>query len=75
MEFTAPMAPNMPEVEVPVPNESSMSNYCRFAQAVLSGPPMEVFDGDVDPLDRVQVRFILYVESALWRQVMQMKDL
>ena len=31
VEFPAPMPPNTPEVKVPVPNKSSMSNYCRFA--------------------------------------------
>jgi len=31
VEFPAPMPPNMPEVEVLLPNESSMNNYCMFA--------------------------------------------
>ena len=48
MEFTAPMPPNKPEVEALVSNESSMSNYCRFAQIVLSMPPVEGFDADFD---------------------------
>ena len=67
------MPPNMPEVEVPVPNESSMSNYCRFAQAILSMPLMEGFDGD--SLDKARVRFVLYADAALWHCVMKTKDL
>ena len=39
VEFSAPMPPSTPKVEVLVPNESSMSNYCRFAQVVLSMHP------------------------------------
>ena len=31
VEFSAPMPPNKPEVEAPVSNDSSMSEYCRFA--------------------------------------------
>ena len=42
------MPPNMPDSEVPVPNESSMSNYCKFAKVVLSMPAMEGFDADFD---------------------------
>jgi len=38
VEFAAPMPPNMPKVEVHIYNESSMSDYYRFAQAVLSLP-------------------------------------
>ena len=41
VEFAAPMLPNMPEVKVLVPKESSMSNYCRFAHVVPSMPAME----------------------------------
>ena len=36
VEFTAPMPPNMPKVKAHVSNESSMSDYCRFAQVVPS---------------------------------------
>ena len=38
----------MPEVETYASSESSMSDYCRFAQAVLSLPHMEDFDVDFD---------------------------
>jgi len=31
VEFPAPMPPNMPEVKVLVPNESSIGDYYRFA--------------------------------------------
>ena len=41
VEFPAPMPPNTPKVKVPVPNKSSMSNYCRFVQAVLSMSPVK----------------------------------
>ena len=46
VEFALPMPPNTPEVKVPMPNESSISDYCIFAQAVLSMPPMEGFDAE-----------------------------
>jgi len=78
------MPPNMPKVETYVSNESSMSNYCRFAQTVLSLPPIEGFDADFDlgleqidssPCDWLQVCFVLYVDNALRHQVMKMKDL
>jgi len=48
VEFPASKPPNMPAVEVPMPNESSMSNNCRFTQVVFSMPPMEGFDVDFD---------------------------
>lgn len=38
VEFSAPMPPNKPKVEAPVSNDSSMSEYCRFAQVVHSIP-------------------------------------
>ena len=41
VKFATPMPPKKPEVQVPIPNESSMSEYCRFAQIVLSMPPKE----------------------------------
>ena len=68
MEFAAPIPPNTPEVEVPIPNKSSMSDYYRFAQVALSMPPMEGFDADFDlwveqvnsdPLNKALVCFIL----------------
>jgi len=77
------MPPNKPEVETPVPNESSMTNDCRFTQSVLSMPPMEGFDADFDLgvkhvdgnlSDGPQQRFVLYKDNALWHQVMKMKD-
>ena len=42
------MPPNKPEVEPPIPNESSMSDYYGFAQTVLPMPTMEGFDADFD---------------------------
>jgi len=39
VEFATPMSPNMPKVEDHASNESSTSNYCKFAQAILSLPP------------------------------------
>ena len=48
VEFATPMPPNMSKVEAHISNEFSMSDYCRFAQAVLSLPPMEGFDADFD---------------------------
>ena len=84
MEFTAPMPPNKLEVEAPVSNESSISDYCRFAQTILSMLPVEGFDANFDVgVERVddslsdgpQEQFILYVDSTLWHQVMKMMDL
>ena len=84
VEFPVPTPPNIPKVEVPMPNESSISNYCRFTQAVPSVPPMEGFVGDFDlgveqvdsdQPDRARACFILYADNALWRQVMKTKDL
>jgi len=84
MEFAAPMPPNMPEVEVPLPNDSSISNYCWFMQAVLSMAPMEGFDVDFDlgleqvdsdPPNKARVCFILYVDITLWNCVMKTNDL
>jgi len=40
VEFAAPMPPSILEVEAHASNESTMSDYCRFAQAVLSLPSM-----------------------------------
>jgi len=42
VEFAAPMPPNKHEVEAPVPNESFMSDYCRFAQMILFMPLWKV---------------------------------
>ena len=42
------MPHNMPKVEAHASNESAISNYCRFAQVVLSLLPMEGFDADFD---------------------------
>ena len=51
-----------------------MSDYCRFAQVVLSMAPIEEFDVDFDlgveqvdsnPPDRPLVPFVLYADNAL----------
>ena len=39
VEFVVPTLPNMLKVEAYVSNECSMSDYYRFAQAILSLPP------------------------------------
>jgi len=84
VEFAAPVPRNMLMVEAYVSNESSMSDYCRFAQAILSLPPMEGLDIDFDfgakqvdssPSDRLRVHFVLYADNALWRKLMKTKDL
>ena len=41
VEFTAPTPPSMPKVEAHASNDSAMSDYYKFAQAVLSLPLME----------------------------------
>jgi len=65
-----------PRLRIPVLNESSMGDYCRFVQVVLSMPPMDEFDVDFylgveqvdgDLPDKVRVRFVLEAYSALWR--------
>jgi len=48
VEFTAPTPLSIPEVESYTSNESSLSDYYRFTQVVLSLPPMEEVDLDVD---------------------------
>jgi len=59
VEFTTLMPPNMTEVEVLVPNESSMNDYCRFNESSMSDycrfmhivhsmSPMEGFDADFE---------------------------
>ena len=61
-----------------------MSDYCRFAQTVLSMPFVEGFDADFDvgiervddsPSDGPQGQFVLYADSTLWHQVMKTNDL
>ena len=46
--FTTHMAPNMPKVEAHACNESAISDYYRFAEAILSFAPIEGFDVDFD---------------------------
>jgi len=48
VEFATPTPPSIPEVEAYASNESSMSDYCRFAQLVRSLPRMEGVDLDFD---------------------------
>jgi len=74
VELSGPMPPNEPKVEASVSNDSSISEYCRFAQIVHSMPSFEGFDVDFDvgveqvdvsPSDGLRERFVLYVDSAL----------
>ena len=48
VEFAAPTPPSITKVKAYASNESSMSNYCRFAQVVLSLPHSEGVDLDFD---------------------------
>jgi len=41
VEFPTPTPPSIPEIEAYAYNESSISDYCRFPQVVLSLPPIE----------------------------------
>jgi len=84
MEFATPMLPNMPKVAAHVSNKSSMSDYCRFAQVVLSLFLMEGFHIDfdlgVEQIDSsasygLRVHLVLYADNALWHQIMKAKDL
>jgi len=69
VEFSTPMPPNKLEVEAPISNDSSLSEYCRFARVLHSMPPLEGFDAnfdirvdqvDVRPSDGPRERFVLY---------------
>ena len=84
MELSTPMPPNKLKVEAPVSNDSSISEYCMFAQVVYSMPALEGFDVDFDVgIEQVddslsvglRERFVLYADGALWHQVMKTKDL
>ena len=61
-----------------------MSDYCKFAQVVLSLPHMERVDVDFDlgieqddsgRSDGPRTRLVLQTDNMLWRQLMMMKDL
>jgi len=61
-----------------------MSDYCRFAQVVLSLPPMEGVDLDFNlgiehddsgPSNGARYRFILYADNTLWHHLMRKKHL
>jgi len=54
VQFAAPIPPNKPEVKAPVSNKSSMSDYHRFAQTILSMALVEGFD----------VNFVVRVEQV-----------
>jgi len=84
VKFAAPVSPGIPKVQVHASNESTMSDYCRFARALLSLPPIEGSDaefdlgvkqGDSSQFDGLRKRFVLYNESVLWHKLMTMKDL
>jgi len=76
VEFSAPMPSNKPEVEAPISNDSSLSEYCSFARVCHYMPQLEGFDVDfhvgikqVDgsPFDGPRERFVLYADGALWQ--------
>jgi len=78
------MLSNIPKVEVHASNESALSDYCRLGQPILPYPPVEgldaYFDLGIEQDDNGQpdgphTQFILYADSALWRQLMMTKDL
>ena len=84
MEYATPTSPSIPKVEAHAYNESTMSDYCRFAQVVLSLPPMQGVDTNFDlgieqvnsgQSDGLRTRFVLYTDNTLWHQLMMMKDL
>jgi len=68
------MSPSISKVEAHASNESTMSDYYRFSQAILSLPPMEGFDtefnlgveqGDMSQSGGPHTQFILYADSAI----------
>ena len=76
MEFAAPTLRSIPKVKAHASNESTISDYCMFAQVVLSLPRMEGVDidfdlgieqGDSDQFDGLHTPFILYTDNTLWR--------
>ena len=76
VEFYPLMPPNKPKVEAPVSNDSSLSEYCRFARVVHSMPPLKGFDADFDvgaeqvdvsSYDGPREQFVLYVDAELWK--------
>ena len=75
MEFVAPVPPNIPKATTYASNKSTMSDYCRFAQTVLSLPPMKDLKWTlIWRLNKLTVArmmeqpmwFVLYASSALW---------
>ena len=61
-----------------------MSNYYRFAQAILSLPHMERLNADFDMgveqidsslSDRLHMQYVFYPDSGLWHKLMNTKDL
>ena len=84
VEFAPPTPPNIPKVEAFASNESAMSDCCRFAQTILSWPPIEGVDidfhlgieqDDSSRSNRPHTWFILYTDNILWHKLMMMKDL
>jgi len=84
VKFVAPTPPSIPKVKAYASNESPMSDYCKFAQVVLSLTPMEGVDLDFDmgiehdnsgqsngPCNW----FVLYTNNMLSCQLMMKKDL
>ena len=74
IEFTAPTKPSLPKVKVYASNESLVTDYCRFSQAVLSLPPTEGVKIDFDlgiehddsgQSDGPRNQFVLYTDSEL----------
>ena len=83
-EFATLTLPSILEVEAYASNESSTSDYCRFAQVLLSLPPMEGVDLKFDlgieydnsgPSDGAIHWFVLYADGMLWCHLVMMKDL
>ena len=83
VEFAARMTHSILDVETYASNESFMSDYCRFAQLVLSLPPIEVVNLDFDlgieydnsgSSDGARYLFILYADSTLWGNLMMKKN-
>jgi len=70
VEFSAPMPPNKTKVEAPIFNDSSISEYCRFAQVIHSMPPLEVSMSilieqvDDSPFNGLRERLVLYADDG-----------
>jgi len=75
LEFPTPTLPSIPEVYAHACNKSTVTDYCRIAQVILSLPLLQGIDADFDlgikqggngQSDGPRTRSILYTDNTLW---------